>query len=190
MVLEGAVKWQAFPLLVSILQCTDACNVGVDVNIMDDWGIRARTGSVLKPNMYISISGLSAMIHIIVNALASAQCTDAHGVDVDVSINADRGIRAARWLCPQGRDSYGGLFHEIHHCTEYSHSCAQCTDAHGVDVDVSINDDRGIRAARWLLRCQKQWPALRPLTLLLKAIMRVLELHDVSQGVYEHIVKS
>lgn len=67
---------------------------------------------------------------------------------------------------------------------------AQCTDAHGVDVDVSINDDRGIRAARWLLRCQKQWPALRPLTLLLKAIMRVLELHDVSQGVYGHIVKS
>ncbi len=59
---------------------------------------------------------------------------------------------------------------------------AQCTDVHGVDVDVSINDDRGIRAARWLLRCQKQWPALRPLTLLLKAIMRVLELHDVSQG--------
>jgi DNA polymerase sigma len=61
----------------------------------------------------------------------------------------------------------------------------QCTDAHGIDVDVSINDDRGIRAAHWLLRCQKQWPALRPLTLLLKAIMRVLELHDVSQGVYK-----
>ena len=51
-----------------------------------------------------------------------------------------------------------------------------------VDVDVSINDDRGIRAARWLVRCQEQWPALRPLTLLLKAVLRVLELHDVSQG--------
>ena len=58
----------------------------------------------------------------------------------------------------------------------------QCTALGGVDVDVSINDDRGIRAARWLLRCQQQWPALRPLTLLLKAVLRVLELHDVSQG--------
>lgn len=58
----------------------------------------------------------------------------------------------------------------------------QCTALGDVDVDVSINDDRGIRAARWLLRCQKLWPALRPLTLLLKAVLRVLELHDVSQG--------
>ena len=60
--------------------------------------------------------------------------------------------------------------------------CAQCTALGDVDVDVSINDDRGIRAARWLVRCQEQWPALRPLTLLLKAVLRVLELHDVSQG--------
>ena len=58
----------------------------------------------------------------------------------------------------------------------------QCTSPTGVDVDVSIGDDRGIRAARWLLRCQKRWPAMRPLVLLLKAVLRVLELHDVSQG--------
>ena len=59
----------------------------------------------------------------------------------------------------------------------------QCTSPAGVDVDVSIGDDRGIRAARWLLRCQERWPALRPLVLLLKGVLRVLELHDVSQGV-------
>ena len=58
----------------------------------------------------------------------------------------------------------------------------QCTAPGNVDVDVSINGDRGIRAARWLVRCQAQWPAMRPLTLLLKAVLRVLELHDVSQG--------
>lgn len=64
-----------------------------------------------------------------------------------------------------------------------SASCVlQCTAPGNVDVDVSINDDRGIRAAKWLVRCQTQWPALRPLVLLLKAVLRVLELHDVSQG--------
>ena len=60
--------------------------------------------------------------------------------------------------------------------------CVQCTSPSGVDVDVSIGGDRGIRAARWLLRCQERWPAMRPLVLLLKGVLRVLELHDVSQG--------
>ena len=70
-----------------------------------------------------------------------------------------------------------------HHSTVCLDVCVQCTSPAGVDVDVSIGDDRGIRAARWLLRCQERWPALRPLVLLLKGVLRVLELHDVSQGV-------
>ena len=69
-----------------------------------------------------------------------------------------------------------------HQGNAYLDVWVQCTSPMGVDVDVSIGDDRGIRAARWLLRCQERWPAMRPLVLLLKAVLRVLELHDVSQG--------
>lgn len=66
--------------------------------------------------------------------------------------------------------------------TQRALTVLQCTAPGNIDVDVSINDDRGIRAARWLGRCQARWPAMRPLTLLLKAVLRTLELHDVSQG--------
>lgn len=49
----------------------------------------------------------------------------------------------------------------------------QCTTVEGVDVDVSVNGDRGIRAAQFLIEEQARRPALRPLTLLTKAILKV-----------------
>jgi hypothetical protein len=52
--------------------------------------------------------------------------------------------------------------------------CAQCTTVEGVDVDVSVNGDRGIRAAHFLIEQQAKRPALRPLILLIKAVLKVL----------------
>ncbi|BDA45508.1 probable terminal nucleotidyltransferase 4B at N-terminal half [Coccomyxa sp. Obi] len=58
----------------------------------------------------------------------------------------------------------------------------KCTTVEGVDIDVSVNGDRGIRAAQFLIDEQARRPALRPLTLLIKAMLKVLGLGDVSQG--------
>ena len=77
---------------------------------MDDWTSEQRTGNVLKPNTYIS--QLSAIVHIVVNALASVQCMDAHGVDVDVSIKC-RPEHHGGALAVCTRPSLdGGLWHE------------------------------------------------------------------------------
>ena len=40
-------------------------------------------------------------------------------------------------------------------------------------MDVSVNGDRGIRAAHFLIEQQAKKPALRPLILLIKAVLKV-----------------
>lgn len=49
-------------------------------------------------------------------------------------------------------------------------------------MDVSLNGDGGLRAASWLCGQQAAFPALRPLVLALKALLRGARLADVSQG--------
>ena len=52
----------------------------------------------------------------------------------------------------------------------------------GVDVDVSINDSGGVEASALMRRHLHELPALRPLALTLKALLRAHELGDVSRG--------
>lgn len=50
---------------------------------------------------------------------------------------------------------------------------AQCTTLEGVEVDISLNSAGGLHAAAFLREQQKVWKALKPLTLLLKAFLKV-----------------
>lgn len=52
----------------------------------------------------------------------------------------------------------------------------------GVLCDISIYADNGPRAARWLLQQQAAWPALKPLTMALKALLADADLADPSRG--------
>lgn len=52
----------------------------------------------------------------------------------------------------------------------------------GVLCDVSIYSDNGPRAARWLLQQQGESPALKPLTMALKALLADVDLADPSRG--------
>ncbi len=61
---------------------------------------------------------------------------------------------------------------------------AQLTTVEGVDVDISINGEGGMRAAALIARHITALPSLRPLALTLKALLRVQQppLNDVSTG--------
>ncbi|KAF6265340.1 hypothetical protein COO60DRAFT_1040617 [Scenedesmus sp. NREL 46B-D3] len=52
----------------------------------------------------------------------------------------------------------------------------------GTELDVSLNDDGGIKAVRFLQSFQQDYTAVRPLTLLLKCILKQRGLSDVSTG--------
>lgn len=63
--------------------------------------------------------------------------------------------------------------------------CGQVTTAEGVDVDVSINSAGGVHAAALVGRHMAAFPALRPLALTLKALLRAAApapLNDVAVG--------
>ncbi|CAD7704658.1 unnamed protein product [Ostreobium quekettii] len=56
------------------------------------------------------------------------------------------------------------------------------TTEDGVMVDLSINDDSGPKAARYILEKVRQYPPLRPLALVLKAFLKAYHLADVKDG--------
>ncbi|CAD7703427.1 unnamed protein product [Ostreobium quekettii] len=56
------------------------------------------------------------------------------------------------------------------------------TTEDGVMVDLSINDDMGPKAARFMIEKVRQYPALRPLALVLKAFLKAYHLGDVKDG--------
>eukprot|EP00798_Chlamydomonas_sp_ICE-L_P005147 gene5147-34957_t len=51
-----------------------------------------------------------------------------------------------------------------------------------VDVDVSISDDGGSRAAKFMVQQSQAYPSMRPLVLVLKAFLKSQGLNDVANG--------
>lgn len=56
------------------------------------------------------------------------------------------------------------------------------TTKEGVMVDLSINDDNGPRAARYILEKVRRYPSLRPLALVLKAFLKAYHVSEVQDG--------
>lgn len=54
--------------------------------------------------------------------------------------------------------------------------------ANFVSVDVSVSDDSGPRAARYILQQSRQYPGLKPLVLVIKAYLKALGLNEVANG--------
>ncbi len=52
----------------------------------------------------------------------------------------------------------------------------------GVDVDISLGSDDGVKAAEIIKTKIREYPEAKPLTILLKAFLKARRLTDVSQG--------
>lgn len=58
----------------------------------------------------------------------------------------------------------------------------QLTTVEGVDVDISLGSDDGVKAAEIIKTKMREYPEAKPLTILLKAFLKARRLTDVSQG--------
>ena len=58
----------------------------------------------------------------------------------------------------------------------------QLTTVEGVEVDISLGSDDGVKAAEIIKAKIKEFPEAKPLTILLKAFLKARRLTDVSQG--------
>lgn len=58
----------------------------------------------------------------------------------------------------------------------------QLTTVEGVEVDISLGSDDGVKAAEIIKLKLKEYPEAKPLTILLKAFLKARRLTDVSQG--------
>lgn len=58
----------------------------------------------------------------------------------------------------------------------------QLTTVEGVEVDISLGSDDGVKAAEIIKAKMKEYPEAKALTIVLKAFLKARRLTDVSQG--------
>lgn len=68
------------------------------------------------------------------------------------------------------------------HACEQSKCVVQLKTVEGVDVDISLGNDDGVKAAEMTKAKLKDFPAARALTFVIKAFLKARRLTDVSTG--------
>lgn len=69
-----------------------------------------------------------------------------------------------------------------HHACEQSKCVVQLKTVEGVDVDISLGNDDGVKAAEMTKAKLRDFPAARALTIVIKAFLKARRLTDVSTG--------